>query len=302
MANRRSRYLVPVLLIAVVALVGCARRPAVIMAGSPSGTGMTSSVQGGSTAVVTQQETTVTQSTSRDQSSGAQSGAMSSAPAASDSSTTQYGSTSTTTAQSGGSSQSAAQESAAQPAASPSSTTVAQTTPRPEQRDFQAMAQLEPIHFDFDKSDIRPDAARILQTSANWFRSNPNFLILIEGHCDERGTNDYNLALGERRARSTMNYLVAQGVASSRMTVISYGEERPVCSEHNEACWWKNRRAAFLVKETVPSALPAAVIAPPATSSTPAAVPAGDKASEPVSSPSQPGKPTPPNIQQRQAP
>ena len=72
--------------------------------------------------------------------------------------------------------------------------------------------------------------------------------MLIEGHADERGTVEYNLALGERRAKAAMNYLVAQGVQASRFTVISYGEERPFCTEHNEACWSKNRRAHFLVK------------------------------------------------------
>ncbi len=79
-------------------------------------------------------------------------------------------------------------------------------------------------------------------------KENPDYLILIEGHCDERGTNEYNLALGERRAKSTMNFLVSQGVQANRITLISYGEERPLCTEHNEACWAQNRRAHFLVK------------------------------------------------------
>jgi len=72
--------------------------------------------------------------------------------------------------------------------------------------------------------------------------------LLIEGHCDERGTNEYNLALGERRAKATMNYLVSQGIQANRITIISYGEERPICTEKTEACWAKNRRANFLVK------------------------------------------------------
>ena len=72
--------------------------------------------------------------------------------------------------------------------------------------------------------------------------------MLIEGHCDERGTNEYNLALGERRAKSTMNYLVSQGVQASRITIISYGKERPVCTEHTEDCWARNRRSHFLTK------------------------------------------------------
>ncbi|MBI1961879.1 MAG: OmpA family protein, partial [Candidatus Rokubacteria bacterium] len=81
-----------------------------------------------------------------------------------------------------------------------------------------------------------------------WLKSNANHLLLIEGHCDVRGTNEYNLALGERRAKSAMNYLVSQGVQASRITIISYGEERPTCTDKNEACWSKNRRSHFLVK------------------------------------------------------
>jgi peptidoglycan-associated lipoprotein len=111
-----------------------------------------------------------------------------------------------------------------------------------------ATDNLKDIHFDFDKYDIRPGDAKILDANAAWLKSNPNNLVLIEGHCDERGTNEYNLALGERRAKSTMNYLVGQGVQANRITIISYGEERPLCTEHNEGCWAQNRRSHFLVK------------------------------------------------------
>jgi peptidoglycan-associated lipoprotein len=125
-----------------------------------------------------------------------------------------------------------------------------QTTPtaRPSPSEFVSIPELKDIHFDFDKYDIRPGDAKTLDSNAGWLKSNPNHLVLIEGHCDERGTNEYNLALGERRAKSTMNYLVSQGVQASRITIISYGEERPLCTEHNEECWAKNRRAHFLVK------------------------------------------------------
>jgi len=122
------------------------------------------------------------------------------------------------------------------------------TTARPAPSEFVSIAELRDIHFDFDKYDIRPGDAKTLDTNAGWLKSNPNHLVLIEGHCDERGTNEYNLALGERRAKSTMNYLVSQGVQASRITIISYGEERPLCTEHNEERWAKNRRAHFLVK------------------------------------------------------
>ena len=118
----------------------------------------------------------------------------------------------------------------------------------PAPREFVATAELKDIHFDFDKYDIGPGDAKLLDDNAKWMKANPNHLILIEGHCDERGTNEYNLALGERRAKATMNYLVAQGIAAGRMTLISYGEERPLCMEKTEECWGDNRRAHFLVK------------------------------------------------------
>jgi peptidoglycan-associated lipoprotein len=124
----------------------------------------------------------------------------------------------------------------------------APATARPAPSQFAAVADLRDIHFDFDKYDIRPGDAEILGANAQWLKAHPNYLVLIEGHCDERGTNEYNLALGDRRAKSTMNFLVSRGVAASRISVVTYGEERPVCTEKNEACWSKNRRAHFLVK------------------------------------------------------
>jgi peptidoglycan-associated lipoprotein len=108
---------------------------------------------------------------------------------------------------------------------------------------------LQAIHFDFDKSAIRPGDAKILEASAAWLKANPNQLVLIEGHCDERGTSEYNLALGDRRSTAARSYLTAQGVAADRITVVSYGKERPVCTEHNEGCWSRNRRDEFLTKE-----------------------------------------------------
>jgi peptidoglycan-associated lipoprotein len=120
--------------------------------------------------------------------------------------------------------------------------------PRPVPKEFMAVAALKEVYFDFDKYDIRPEDAKTLGANATWLKSNGDNLVLIEGHCDERGTNEYNLALGERRAKSTMNYLVSQGIQANRITIISYGEERPVCTEKTEACWAKNRRASFLVK------------------------------------------------------
>ena len=114
--------------------------------------------------------------------------------------------------------------------------------------EFMPNDALKPVHFDFDKSDIRTGDAEILQASASWLNEHRGHLVLIEGHCDQRGTNEYNLALGERRARAAMNFLVAHGVAAGRFTLVSYGEERPLCSDESEACWARNRRAMFLTK------------------------------------------------------
>ena len=119
---------------------------------------------------------------------------------------------------------------------------------RPSPKEFIAVAEMRDVFFDFDKYDVRPSDAKILDANAAWLKTNAEHLVLIEGHCDERGTNEYNLALGERRAKSTMNYLVSQGIQASRITIISYVEERPVCTEKTEECWAKNRRAHFHVK------------------------------------------------------
>ena len=110
-----------------------------------------------------------------------------------------------------------------------------------------AVPQLDDIHFDFDKSDIRADSREILQKNADWLQNNPDIKIQIEGHCDERGTAEYNLALGERRAMSTKKYLISLGISADRIYTISYGEELPIDPNHSEDAWSKNRRAHFLV-------------------------------------------------------
>ncbi|MGB9627664.1 MAG: peptidoglycan-associated lipoprotein Pal, partial [Thermodesulfobacteriota bacterium] len=106
---------------------------------------------------------------------------------------------------------------------------------------------LKDIHFDFDKYNIRPQDAEILKENAALLKKYPKVKIQIEGHCDERGTNEYNMALGERRANSTKNFLISLGIPAERMTTISYGEERPVDPGHNEEAWAKNRRAHFII-------------------------------------------------------
>ncbi len=123
---------------------------------------------------------------------------------------------------------------------------VAAAAPRPEE--FRLEAALKDIHFDFDRYDLRAEDQRVLDANAAWLKDNARSLVLVEGHADERGTNEYNLALGERRAKATRDYLVSRGVQSSRIHMVSYGEERPVCAERTEACWSQNRRAHFLVE------------------------------------------------------
>jgi peptidoglycan-associated lipoprotein len=106
-------------------------------------------------------------------------------------------------------------------------------------------ANVQDIFFDYDKYDVRSDAQGTLAHDAAYLTSHPNVRILIGGYCDERGSNEYNLALGQNRADSAKKALVNAGVAASRIRVISYGKERPFCTESTEACWQKNRRAGF---------------------------------------------------------
>ena len=105
----------------------------------------------------------------------------------------------------------------------------------------------ENIHFDFDKFFLTDEAKETLSKKASWLLDNPDISITIEGHCDERGTNEYNMALGERRANSAMKYFVNAGVDAGRISTISYGEERPLVSESNETAWAKNRRDQFRI-------------------------------------------------------
>ncbi len=101
--------------------------------------------------------------------------------------------------------------------------------------------------FDFDQSDLREDARSALSGDAQWLKKHTSVQVLIEGHCDERGTSAYNLALGDRRANAAKDYLVSLGVDASRLRTVSYGKERPFCTESTESCWQKNRRAHLVI-------------------------------------------------------
>ena len=100
-------------------------------------------------------------------------------------------------------------------------------------------------YFDYDKADIRPDAREALQHTADFLKGYPDAHVTIEGHCDERGSSEYNLALGDRRANAVKQYLVSLGISAANLTTTSWGKEKPFCSEHNETCWQQNRRGHF---------------------------------------------------------
>lgn len=116
-----------------------------------------------------------------------------------------------------------------------------------------AASPLKEVYFGFDQYDLRSDARDTLKANWEWLRANPAARVEIEGHADERGTTEYNLALGAKRAQSVKDYLVTLGTAADRLSTISYGEEAPVCREHNEECWQKNRRARFVIQPTRPA-------------------------------------------------
>lgn len=111
----------------------------------------------------------------------------------------------------------------------------------------EARSVFRDIHFEFDKYSIRPEARPVLDSIADFLYRNKKYNVVIEGHCDERGTNEYNLALGEQRAKSAQSYLASLGVLPSRIIIMTYGEEKPLCTEHDETCWQRNRRAHFVL-------------------------------------------------------
>lgn len=114
--------------------------------------------------------------------------------------------------------------------------------PAPAERSAAEAAGLKPIYFDFDRSFIRDDAKTVMKENANWLKANPKVKVRIEGNCDERGTIEYNQALGQRRASAAKKYLTDMGISASRISLISYGKEKPACSNATEECWQQNRR------------------------------------------------------------
>lgn len=133
------------------------------------------------------------------------------------------------------------------PVAGPAPQDQTGTSIRPGSRaDFERSVLSNTIHFALDRYDIDPQSQRILDSQVQWLRQWPNVPISLEGHCDERGTREYNLGLGERRGNAVSSALQAAGGSASQLEVISYGKEKPVCREHNEDCWSKNRRVEIV--------------------------------------------------------
>jgi len=142
----------------------------------------------------------------------------------------------------GGTQDATAQVAVAAPAPTPAPTPV----PTPQVTDDQLFAQAaQDIYFDYDKADLRPDSQQVLAHLAEVMRAHPNWKVQIEGNCDERGSTEYNLALGEKRADAARQALAQGGVGADALKTISYGKEKPVCTEANEACWQKNRHDHF---------------------------------------------------------
>ena len=108
------------------------------------------------------------------------------------------------------------------------------------------LREVRDAYFDLDKADIRADARTALSTTADFLKKNPRFKVTIEGHCDERGSTEYNLSLGDRRASAVKQYLISLGIGADRISTVSYGKEKPFCMESNESCWQQNRRGHFV--------------------------------------------------------
>ena len=122
--------------------------------------------------------------------------------------------------------------------------------PAPSLTDEQLFAQnVKDVYFDYDKADVRADQQTLVQANAGFLQQHPNMSVTMEGHCDERGSTEYNLALGDNRASAVKNALVAAGVPADRIKTVSFGKEKPFCTESNESCWQQNRRGHFVLNK-----------------------------------------------------
>lgn len=111
---------------------------------------------------------------------------------------------------------------------------------------------MKTVYFGYDRYDLHAEAREILKANAEWMKEHPSAMAKVEGHADERGTQEYNLALGAKRAQAAKDYLMMLGISEDRLSTVSYGEELPACQGHNEQCWWQNRSARFAVTDAGP--------------------------------------------------
>ena len=116
-----------------------------------------------------------------------------------------------------------------------------------------ASSPMKDIHFEFDRYDLHANAREVLKANTAWLKENPSMRVQIEGHCDERGANEYNMSLGAKRAQAAKDYMVSLGIAPDRLSTVSYGEEIPACNEHVESCWQQNRRDRFVAVAARPT-------------------------------------------------
>ena len=150
-------------------------------------------------------------------------------------------------------SQASAQKPAVEPKRDAATTSSLEALRSGESTATPASSALKDAYFEFDRSDLSAQAREVLKANAEWLKANAAVRVQIEGHCDERGAEDYNVALGAKRAQAAMDYLATLGVVAGRMSTISYGEEIPVCKEHTEECWGNNRRARFVILPARPA-------------------------------------------------
>jgi peptidoglycan-associated lipoprotein len=141
----------------------------------------------------------------------------------------------------GGTAESTVRITVAQPPAEPTASAESDTLEK------MFLREIQDAYFDLDKADIRPDARAALGKSADLLRRYPQIKVVVEGHCDERGSTEYNLALGDRRAAAVKQYMVSLGIGADRISTVSYGKEKPFCMESNESCWQQNRRGHFVM-------------------------------------------------------
>lgn len=131
----------------------------------------------------------------------------------------------------------------AEPAAAPAETAAVEPAPAPAAEETAAMPEVNSVHFPFDVDALQPEDMATIQAHGAYLNKNGNARVRVDGNCDERGSSEYNLGLGQRRANNTKKALILAGATASQIETVSFGEEKPVCAEHNEACWSQNRRA-----------------------------------------------------------